>query len=92
MPGAWSYACISADTILSGCQVESGYTKPQYYVANDVMASNEEILHSNYYSGLNDEAKKRYAEKIKLIGEIDPYHRMGNRGKSTVSTIVEWSN
>ena len=56
------------------------------------MASKNEKVCSSYYTGLNDEAKKRYAEKIKVIGDIDPYCRMESKGKSTASTIVEWIN
>jgi len=31
---------------------------------------------SNYCSELNDEAKKRYIDKVKMINDIDPYFRM----------------
>ena len=53
------------------------------------MASTKEKLHSSYYSGLNDKAKKHYAEKIKLICDIDLYYGMESKGKNTVSTTIE---
>ena len=58
----------------------------------NVMASKNEKVCSSYYTGLNDEAKKCYAEKIKVIGDIDPYCRMESKGKSTASIIVERIN
>jgi len=46
--------------------------------------------HSSYYSGLNDEIKERYDEKIQLIGDVDPYCRMEAKGKSTAVDVLEW--
>ena len=34
---------------------------------------NEPIL-SNYFEGLPNETKERYLEKIRIIGNIDPYN------------------
>ena len=31
---------------------------------------------SNYYSELNDEAKKQYSNKLKMMYDVDPYLRM----------------
>ena len=47
---------------------------------------------SSYYSGLNDESKQHYDDKIKLIGDVDLYCRMEAKGKSTATETVEWMN
>ena len=60
-------------------------------VVNAIMSANEKVRYS-YYSGLNDDAKKRYVEKIKLIGDIYPYCRMEVKGKSVATTMIEWMN
>ena len=36
-------------------------------------------LLSKYHSELNDEAKKRYIEKMKMINGVDPYFKMENK-------------
>ena len=45
-------------------------------------------LKSKYYSELSKEPRKRYDEKIDLLGGVDPYFRIDV--KSTVSSAVEW--
>jgi len=54
--------------------------------------SSSKKTRSSYYSGLNDESKQRYEDKIKLIGDVDPYCRMEAKGKSTATETVEWMN
>ena len=46
---------------------------------------------SNYYCELNDEAKKRYSDKLKMIDDADPYLRMERKSGDT-SASVEWTN
>ena len=51
-----------------------------------------EKLRSKYYSELDEPAKKRYNEKVRAIGGLDPYCRLESRGKSAFVTAVEWMN
>ena len=43
-----------------------------------VIAMSGKLL-SKYHSELNDEAKKRYIEKMKMINGVDPYFKMENK-------------
>ena len=51
-----------------------------------------EKLRSKYYSKLDELAKKRYGEKIRENGGLDPYCCLESRGKSAFVTAVEWIN
>ena len=51
-----------------------------------------EKLRSKYYSELDEPAKKRYNEKIGVIGDLDPYCYLESKGKSAHVTAVEWMN
>ena len=47
---------------------------------------------SNYYSGLDNTAKERYMDKLRLINKIDPYCRMESRSKKSLPGALEWMN
>ena len=42
---------------------------------------------SNYYSGLDNTAKERYMDKLRLINKIDPYCRMESRSKKSLGSV-----
>ena len=56
-----------------------------------VLKSGEPSL-SNYYSSLDDTAKKRYMDKLRLINKIDPYCCMESRSKKSLPSTSEWTN
>ena len=47
---------------------------------------------SNYYSGLDNTAKERYMDKLRLINKIDPYCRMESKSKKSLPGPLEWMN
>lgn len=47
---------------------------------------------SNYYCELNNEAKKRYSDKLETIKDTDPYLRMEKKSSGDASASVEWMN
>ena len=47
---------------------------------------------SKYFSELDELAKKRYDDKIRTIGDLDPYCRLEAKGKSALVAPVEWMN
>ena len=51
-----------------------------------------ELSLSNYYSGLDNTAKERYMDKLRLINKIDPYYRMASRSKKSLPSALEWMN
>ena len=51
-----------------------------------------ELSLSNYYSGLDNTAKERYVDKLRLINKIDPYCRMESRSKKSFPGVLEWMN
>ena len=44
---------------------------------------------SNYYSGLDNTAKERYMDKLRLINKIDPYCRMESKSKKSLPGPLE---
>ena len=43
---------------------------------------------SNYYCELNDEAKKRYSDKLKIIDDADPYLRMERKSGDASASVA----